>query len=172
MKRETRLYNVMFPLWFLLFFPAAWLVVLPANFLIDLLVLFLVFKLGKMPDIGKNLRSAILKTWLLGFAADLVGGGAMFLGALAGEFLPSPVRQWVYHNVTEAVMLNPFSSVGGFLWTAGCTALAGFLIYLFNRKIALKNAALSDAQKKKATCWLAVRNAPYLFFLPTTLLYF
>lgn len=171
MKRDEKLYNVLFPLWFLLLVPISWLIVIPANFVIDLLALLLAMKLLRMPDIGKNLKSAVLKSWLAGFAADLVGGGAMFLSVLAGEFLPGPVRSWVYHNITEAVMVNPFSSVGGFLWTAGCVALAGGIIYLLNLKFCLKKTTLSLAQKRKLALAMALVTAPYLFFLPTVLLY-
>lgn len=171
MKRDEKLYNVLFPLWFLLLVPISWLIVIPANFVIDLLALLLAMKLLRMPDIWKNLKSAVLKSWLAGFAADLVGGGAMFLSVLAGEFLPGPVRSWVYHNITEAVMVNPFSSVGGFLWTAVCVALAGGIIYLLNLKFCLKKTTLSLAQKRKLALAMALVTAPYLFFLPTTLLY-
>lgn len=171
MKRDEKLYNVLFPLWFLLLVPISWLIVIPANFVIDLLALLLAMKLLRMPDIGKNLKSAVLKSWLAGFAADLVGGGAMFLSVLAGEFLPGPVRSWVYHNITEAVMVNPFSSVGGFLWTAGCVALAGGIIYLLNLKFCLKKTTLSLAQKRKLALAMALVTAPYLFFVPTVLLY-
>lgn len=171
MKRDEKLYNVLFPLWFLLLVPISWLIVIPANFVIDLLALLLAMKLLRMPDIGKNLKSAVLKSWLAGFAADLVGGGAMFLSVLAGEFLPDPVRSWVYHNITEAVMVNPFSSVGGFLWTAVCVALAGGIIYLLNLKFCLKKTSLSLAQKRKLALAMALVTAPYLFFVPTTLLY-
>lgn len=171
MKRDEKLYNVLFPLWFLLLVPISWLIVIPANFVIDLLALLLAMKLLRMPDIGKNLKSAVLKSWIAGFAADLVGGGAMFLSVLAGEFLPDPVRSWVYHNITEAVMVNPFSSVGGFLWTAGCVALAGGIIYLLNLKFCLKKTTLSLAQKRKLALAMALVTAPYLFFVPTVLLY-
>ena len=171
MKRDEKLYNVLFPLWFLLLVPISWLIVIPANFVIDLLALLLAMKLLRMPDIGKNLKSAVLKSWLSGFAADLIGGGAMFLSVLAGEFLPDPVRSWVYHNITEAVMVNPFSSVGGFLWTAVCVALAGGIIYLLNLKFCLKKTTLDLAQKRKLALAMALVTAPYLFFVPTALLY-
>ncbi|HIT09617.1 MAG TPA: hypothetical protein IAB55_11155 [Candidatus Merdivicinus faecavium] len=171
MKRDEKLYNVLFPLWFLLLVPISWLIVIPANFVIDLLALLLAMKLLRMPDIGKNLKSAVLKSWLAGFAADLIGGGAMFLSVLAGEFLPDPVRSWVYHNITEAVMVNPFSSVGGFLWTAVCVALAGGIIYLLNLKFCLKKTTLDLAQKRKLALAMALVTAPYLFFVPTALLY-
>ena len=171
MKRDEKLYNVLFPLWFLLLVPISWLIVIPANFVIDLLALLLAMKLLRMPDIGKNLKSAVLKSWLAGFAADLVGGGAMFLSVLAGEFLPGPVRSWVYHNITEAVMVNPFSSVGGFLWTAVCVALAGGIIYLLNLTFCLKKTSLTLPQKRKLALAMALVTAPYLFFVPTVLLY-
>lgn len=39
MKKEVRLYNVLFPIWLLWIFPQVWLVLLPGNLLIDCLVL-------------------------------------------------------------------------------------------------------------------------------------
>lgn len=95
----------------------------------------------------------------------------MFLSVLAGEFLPDPVRSWVYQNITETVMVNPFSSVGGFLWTAGCVALAGGIIYLLNLKFCLKKTSLTLPQKRKLALAMALVTAPYLFFVPTVLLY-
>ena len=41
MKRDEKLYNVLFPLWFLLLVPISWLIVIPANFVIDPLALLL-----------------------------------------------------------------------------------------------------------------------------------
>ena len=171
MKRETKLYNVMFPLWFLLILPASWIVVIPANFLIDLLVLFLTMKLCKMPDIGKNLKSAVLKTWLLGFAADLIGAAGMFLAGIGGDYLPGAFGEWFMGHIGNAVVMNPFQTIGGFLWTAFFVALAGFFIYLFNLKLCLNKTTLDLSQKKKLAISMAVFTAPYLFFLPTTLLY-
>ena len=171
MKRETKLYNVMFPLWFLLILPASWIVVIPANFLIDLLVLFLTMKLCKMPDIGKNLKSAVLKTWLLGFAADLIGAAGMFLAGIGGDYLPGAFGEWFMGHIGNAVVMNPFQTIGGFLWTAFFVALAGFFIYLFNLKLCLNKTTLDLSQKKKLAISMAVFTAPYLFFLPTPLLY-
>ena len=171
MKRETKLYNVMFPIWFLVLFPISWIVVIPANFFIDLLVLFLTMKLCKMPDIGRNLKSAIFKSWIFGFVADLVGTGGMFLAAVGGDLLPDPYREWFNVQIGLGVMMNPFSSVGSFLWTAFFTALAGFFIYLFNLKFCLKKTTLDAVQRKKLALSMAIFTSPYLFFLPTTLLY-
>lgn len=38
MKKDMKLYNVIFPIWMLFFLPPVRLVVLPANFVIDSLV--------------------------------------------------------------------------------------------------------------------------------------
>lgn len=171
MKRDTKLYNVMFPIWFLVLFPITWIAVIPANFLIDLLVLFLTMKLCKMQDIKQNLKSAILKTWLMGFVADLIGTAGMFLAAVGGDLLPDPYRVWFNNQIGLGVMMNPFSSIGSFLWTAFFTALSGFLIYLFNVKFCLKKTTLNLVQRKKLALFVAIFTAPYLFFLPTSLLY-
>ena len=41
MKKEVRLYNVLFPVWLLWLFPQIFLIVAPANLLVDCLVLTL-----------------------------------------------------------------------------------------------------------------------------------
>lgn len=39
MKKEVRLYNVLFPIWLLWMFPQVWRFLLPDNLLVDCLVL-------------------------------------------------------------------------------------------------------------------------------------
>ncbi len=149
MKRETKLYNVMFPIWFLMLLPITWLVVIPANFFIDLLVLFLTMKLCKMPDIGRNLKSVILKSWLMGFVADLIGTGGMFLAAAGGDLLPDPYRVWFNNQIGLGVMMNPFSSVGSFLWTAFFYGTGGIFHLPFQPEILPeKNHAGCHSAKK------------------------
>ena len=41
MKRELRLYNVIFPIWLLFLFPTVLILVIPANLAVDSLVLLL-----------------------------------------------------------------------------------------------------------------------------------
>ena len=41
MKKEIKLYNVLFPLWMLMLFPITWLIILPGNFIIDSIVLII-----------------------------------------------------------------------------------------------------------------------------------
>ena len=44
MKREVRLYNVIFPVWLMFLFPQIWLIALPGNLVIDVLVLAVTLK--------------------------------------------------------------------------------------------------------------------------------
>ena len=49
MKKENRLYNVFFPIWFLLLYPLSWIIALPVNFAVDLLVLWLCCRRWGLP---------------------------------------------------------------------------------------------------------------------------
>ncbi len=168
-KRETKLYNVIFPVWLLYFlYPPAWLISLPANFLIDSLVLVLAMKcLGITEKWGKY-KKAILKVWGLGFLADLIGAVWLFLpGFILNSLSPTKAHEWFYHNLYAPVFFHPFSSLAGFLWVALGVALAGLLVYIFNLKISFKKLNLEAKQKKRLALSLAICTAPYLFFLPT-----
>ena len=82
MKKEIKLYNVIFPIWMLILIPPLWLVALPGNFIIDLLVLYISMRILKIENRKLNIKKAIWKSWIIGFAADFVGGFGMFLVAL------------------------------------------------------------------------------------------
>jgi hypothetical protein len=79
MKKGIKLYNVIFPIWMLLFLPPVWLVVFPANFAIDSLVFRLGAKFAKLQNILAVYKKSILKIWGFGFLADLLGAGFLFL---------------------------------------------------------------------------------------------
>ena len=73
--RSVRLYNVLFPIWFLMYLFPSWipLAVLLFNFAFDSLVLALAARWQKTGDIRRLWKQAILRIWLLGFAADILG---------------------------------------------------------------------------------------------------
>ncbi|MCC8178279.1 MAG: hypothetical protein LIO38_04075, partial [Cloacibacillus sp.] len=74
------------------------------------------------------------------------------------------VGNWLRRNVAAAVERNPFDSIFGLLWVAGCVALAAFFIYLFNYSFCLSKAGLEEGEKKKLALSLAVFTAPISFF--------
>ena len=162
-KSETRLYNVIFPIWLLLFFPQLWIISLPANFLIDLAVFYFTLRCLKISQRKALCKKSILKIWLIGFASDFVGGFFMLFFNLfdvvfdfSAEFM-------------NAICYNPFSRLDAFLWTCLSALVSGMLIYFLNKFITLRKLELTASQKHKLALSLAVLTAPYLFFLPTAL---
>ena len=160
MLPKDRLYNVMFPIWMLLLFPQLWIITLPLNFLVDGAVLW--FTLGALGIVQARRRKlckrAIFLVWTLGFIADFIGAFFMFVWNIVD-----------FEDVSfgNAIMYNPFQRVDSLLWVTFCVVLTGFIIYLFNRYIALRNLPLEDGILQRLSLSLAVFTAPYLFYLPT-----
>ena len=158
-------------LWLLLLFPVTWLAVLPANFLVDSLVLLGAAWVLKVPEKGRLYKRSILKVWGLGFAADLLGSGALLgifllagnLGATVsrtGEdgfldgFFEGLMNAWYEDPASAAVML-------------AAVALAGWLIYVFNKNVTFQKQPLEEPVKKRLALALAVFTAPYALLIPT-----
>ncbi len=161
MRRETRLYNVILPIWMLLLFPQVWLIVIPGNLIVDMAVLLLALAALRHAGKGAVVKALWWKLWLLGFAADAVGVAWMFLGALLYIPLGSLWESTVGH-----IAHNAFAHPAAFLWTLAGVALAGACIYLFDRR-AMRGCLLLTARERHVIALaLAVVTAPWLFFIP------
>jgi len=164
-KNETRLYNVLLPIWLLLVFPTAWLVVLPANFLIDSAVLLLAMRRAGMTQLRAGWKACILRVWLLGFLCDFAGAAFLLLCQfIYGE---GAFYDWFYANVTVPVMSNPFGSVWGVLAVLTAVLISGALICAADRRWAFRGLSAPDEVKKSLALWLACVTAPWTFFLPS-----
>lgn len=161
MKREHRLYNVIFPIWMLALFPQVWLIVIPGNLLVDCLVLFLTLLALRHRDKGGVVKQLWWKFWLLGFAADAIGVAWMLLGWL----LAVPFGSWWESSVGH-IMHNAFAHPAAFLWTLVGVALAGVCIYFFDKKAMGRCALLTPREKHIIALTMAVVTAPWLFFIP------
>lgn len=159
MKKDVFAYNIIFPASMLYFgsllFPAFLLFLLPANFLADTLALFLLFFLLKLQKKGKIYKKIILRTWGFGFLADFIASTTLFIIS-CGISLPFSV----YGSIA------PWRNPGGFLFITAGVALAGVLIYFFQRKIILEEIRLAEAQKHKLALGIAILTAPYTMYLP------
>lgn len=161
MKREIKLYNLIFPMWgiyfFGLLFPPFLLLLLPANFLVDSIMLLVLFFLLKLPEKKMLYKKAIWKTWGFGFLADILASGVFFAISEAFSDAFSHIKVNIY---------LPYSSLPAFLFVTMAVLLAGVLIYVFQRKFVLKKLALEEGQKKKLALGMAILTAPYLMYLP------
>ena len=174
-KQSVTLYNILFPVWLLVWIPSPlWLLLIPLNFVIDYVVLY-----KSLPDDverSKNFpgsvpRKAFCNTyaWKIcaaGFAADFIGSLFLF----AAFMITSSHKLDSLRPISHGLGLNPFESLAAFLIAVCAILLAAYCIYRFDLYI-LKRAGLPEEQGRKSALWLAVVTAPYLFLFPSEILY-
>ena len=162
MRKQTRLYNVILPIWLLILFPQLLVFIIPANLAIDCAVLFFTLLALGHAQKGAVVKQLWWKLWLLGFAADAVGVVWMFLGLLG--YIPFGTA---WEDTVSHAAHNPFHNPWAFLWTLAGVALSGVCIYFFDRR-AMKSCGLLTGREKHITALaMAIVTAPYLFFIPT-----
>ncbi len=164
MKKEIKLYNVLFPIWFLLIFPITWIIVLPANFIIDSIVLIISMKVLKQVDIKENYKKSILKVWIFGFLSDFIGAGILFLTQMARG-------NWWYEYIASPVATNPFDNLYSLSYVFFAVIVSGVAIYFFNLKISFKRLDYELKTKKILALSLAIFTAPYILLVPSELMY-
>lgn len=164
MKKQTRLYNVILPIWLLLLFPQLLVLVIPGNLIVDCAVLFLTLLALKHARKGEVVKKLWWKFWLLGFAADAVGVLWMFLGWM----LSVPFEE-LWNDTLRYIMHNPFGHPTAFLWTLTGVLIAGVCIYFFDKRAMGGLDLLTDREKTAVALAMAAVTAPWLFFIPTHL---
>lgn len=173
MKRDydnnVRLYNILLPIWLLVFWPSfLWLLLIPANYLLDRFILR--WSLGGMPEKGLFCRRHTWKICLAGFLSDFAGMAVLFTVFMIGGAATDGGEGSFLEDVLYGVGFQPFSSVPAFLIVTLAVAVSGLLIYLLDRKI-LTKAGLAAEQAKRSAVRLALITAPYLYYFPSGLLY-
>ncbi len=172
MKKQVRLYNVLFPIWILWLFPQILVFVVPGNLLIDCLVLFLTLLALKHAQKGAVMKKLWWKFWLLGFAADLIGTVWMLLSILPVYLAnwdrvgPSPCLEWWEDTMLGVHMFRPWSHPLTLCWTLAGIAIAGVCIYFFDRRAMRSCTLLTDREKHLIALTMAIVTAPWLFFMP------
>lgn len=173
-NNQIRLYNLIFPMWFMLWFPGwYWLIILPVNFLVDYLVLKVCFKKKVMDNYKSLLKKYSWKTWIYGFLADLIGaiylliiyGGVSIVGEglidAGSRKIGIKISVWANDS-----MISAWDNPLGFIVSLSGVALAGFLVYKFNFSMLKKNEAIGEDIARYVAKWLAIITAPYLIMIP------
>lgn len=161
MKKQTRIYNVLFPIWLIWLFPQVLVFVVPGNLVIDCAVLLLTLLALKHTQKKAVVKALWWKLWLLGFAADGVGTAWMFLGWL----LAIPFEDF-WDDTLRYIMYNPFGHPLALLWTLAGVAIAGGCIYFFDKRAMKSCALLTDRERHIIALAMAVVTAPWLFLIP------
>ena len=145
--KPVRLYNVLFPLWFLMIFPVTWLIVLPGDFLIDSLVLIISLRVLKIGERKSWYKRHILPIFGFGLLADVIGAAFLFLMMVLE----------VYNFDNELWLAIP-----AMLLSAG-------LIFVFNYFVTFRKAEKPIRLRLALT--FAIVTAPYTFLVPSGWLY-
>lgn len=169
MKKVKRLYNLIFPIWFLLFFPPVILLTIAGNYIIDSLVILVCFYCFKLKSLGFDLKlyykESIFKVWGYGFLADIIGAGILFVFGLLGD------RIGLSYELTSAICYDPFSKPQAVLIIFGAILVSALFIFLFNYKFSFKNLIEEKVLRFKIALTLAIVTAPWTFLLPTKWFY-
>lgn len=144
--------NVIFPIWMIILFPPIIFLIIPGNFIIDSLVLLITLRILKLKGVYSK---TIFKVFVTGFIADIIGAMFLFIGLMFPIF--------------EAIAFNPFDNIFSFIYMLVSIIISGVFIYFINKIWSFKN--LDKKNKHILSLVLAVVTAPYLFMLPTELVY-
>ncbi len=168
MKKEIKLYNLLFPMWLLWIFPPFIIVCGVGNLIIDAAVILLVTKCLRIDGFLKKYNSCIFKAWGLGFVADFIGVAFLMIISRCLYFFGTKFESLKYLNeyVRWNVDYNPFANIYALLITVLSIVIAGFCIYLFNKRISLKNVDIDEHHKKIISLTMAIVTSPYMFFIP------
>lgn len=148
MKKDVKLYNVLFPFWMLLLFPQMWLFVLPGNFIIDSLVLIISMAVLKIADKKQWYKKHILKIYLFGLLADVVGSAYMLLMVVGFEL--GTMGDELYMTIPALI-------------------ISALLIFVFNYFITFRKS--DKGLRLKFALTFAIVTAPYTFLIPSSWLY-
>ena len=148
MKREIKLYNVLFPFWMLLLFWQIWLIVLPGNFIIDSLVLIIAAALFRIEDKKVFYKKNIFKIFCFGMLSDIIGSSYMLVLMLIFE--------------VGRMGDEPYLTVPALI-------ISAIFIFLFNYFITFKKC--DKILRIKLSLTFAVVTAPYTFLVPSSWLY-
>ncbi|MBQ8965977.1 hypothetical protein [Ruminococcus sp.] len=160
MKKEIRLYNMIFPIWLLMFFPWVCFPAAALNFGIDSLVLLLTMKkLGLAPK--KPLwKKSIIRVVIFGFIGDIVGALCMLTA-------DTVLYHTGGHEADHSLMYDPWRNPLALVTALFCMAVASLVIFILDRSFAFNKTDLTPEHKKKLALSMAVFTTPILFIVPT-----
>ena len=160
--KTTRLYNILLPIWLLIWVHSPlWLILIPLNYLIDRFVLK--FSLKGYENRDEFVRKNTWKVCLIGFLSDFVGCALLFITMYVLGRLGD-------HDIAPALNMNPFKNIWALLIIILAIIVSGLCIYLLNKTI-LRKSGLNNKEAIKSALYLALITAPYLFLIPSGILY-
>lgn len=167
--KEVKLYNIIFPIWLLIFFPPIIFITLAGNFVIDSLVILAcvsIFKLAINSEERKSFyKNSIIKVWLFGFLADIIGAAILFILGILGEYFG------LSYELVSAIDFDPFSNPLAVMVIVFAMLVSVLFIFLFNYKITFRELIKDNSVRFKVALTIAIVTMPWTFLLPTKWFY-
>ncbi len=148
MKKDVKLYNVLFPLWMILLFPVTWLIIIPGNFIIDSIVFIIAMWILRFENKKEFYKRSILKIFSIGIISDLIGSAYLLIMTIGFE-IGRMGDEW-------------YMTVPALLIAATC-------IYILNYYMSFKWC--DKKLRIKLALTFAIVTAPYTFLIPSRWLY-
>ena len=181
--KDIKLYNMILPPFMLFaFVPLFWLISLVGNFIVDSAVLLIISLIIYKSFSGKLYKKAILKVWLLGFAADFVGVLYLIIVSVCssmwswnmfggGYYEGNDLGIQILSGIDSAMNHSHFDSVWGVLFIVSGILISAVTIFVFDYFISFRNVGFSKKQRLLSALSFAFFTAPYAFLLPKELFY-
>ncbi len=147
---NLKLNNLIFPLWFIFFIPPVVFVTLLGNLVIDGAVIYSTLRLNKIILDRHQITALILKAWIFGFLADIVGAAVIFFFTVNFHF-----EHYKIWNSPKTITLFLFA-----------VCLTGVIIYIVNHWLCQKEQ-LSKKVSVRVGITMAIITAPWMFLIPT-----
>jgi hypothetical protein len=167
--KEVKLYNIIFPIWLLIFFPPIIFITLAGNFVIDSLVILAcvsIFKLAINSEERKSFyKNSIIKVWLFGFLADIIGAAILFILGILGEYFG------LSYELVSAIDFDPFSNPLAVMVIVFAMLVSALFIFLYNYKITFRELIKYNSVRFKVALTIAIVTMPWTFLLPTKWFY-
>ncbi|MFZ5945300.1 MAG: hypothetical protein ACOYVD_14440 [Bacillota bacterium] len=146
------LYNLIFPLWAILFFTPLILIPLIGNLIIDGLIIYFTLLFKKTRLKWQRLRVIIFKAWIIGFGSDLLG--FMLLLFLSSN---SIINDYDPYADTLTILAYLFTIM-----------VAGIMIFWLNYRVLIREG-IERKTSLTAAIMLGILTAPWLFLIPTNI---
>jgi hypothetical protein len=133
--------------------------VLLGNLVIDAAVILLALRFAGWELERPQLVVLVLKTWGLGFLADIIGA-LVLIGLMA--------TGWIEAWLDPMYLFSIWDSAAAVLTYLAVIALAGVIIYWGNKRFAVAAGAPPEVAYKVALA-MGIVTAPWTFLVPTAL---
>lgn len=168
--KQIRIYDMIFPIWLILFFPPIIFISLSVNYIIDSIVVigcFFAYGISSKQKVSPMTfyRNSIVKVWLLGFSADIIGAAILFIIGILGNSFGVP------NDVSTGICFDPFSHAATVIIVTLAMLVSGLFIFLLNYNITFKKQIEENKLRFRIALTIAIITIPWTFLLPTKWFY-